>query len=84
MGAISKNYSYNFSNVDFVVDPDQKTAKLVTYFMIMNLVAAVLGFAAVILFGAFIGLMSFALLILVLPLGFEYFYLKRKTDNKES
>lgn len=68
----------------FSVDKDQKTAKLVTYFMVMNLVAAALGFAAVILFGAFVGLMSFALLILILPLGFEYFYLKNKVNNKNS
>jgi tetrahydromethanopterin S-methyltransferase subunit B len=66
------------------VDPDQKNAKLVTYFMSMNLVAAALGFAAVILFGAFTGLMIFALLILILPLGFEYFYLKRETDKQGS
>lgn len=64
--------------------PDQKTAKLVTYFMIMNLIAAALGFTTVILFGAFTGLMSFALLILILPLGFEYLYLKRKTENKDN
>lgn len=65
------------------MDLDQKNAKLVTYFMIMNLVAAALGFAAFILFGVFIGLMSFALLILILPLGFQYLYLKRKPDSRE-
>lgn len=63
---------------------DQKSAKLVTLFMTLNFVAAILGFVAVILFGAFIGLMSFALLIIVLPLGFEYIYLKRKTTRKGS
>ena len=63
------------------MDIDEDSAKLVTYSVIMNLLAGFLGFAAFLIFDVFIGLISFALLVLLLPIGFEYLYLKRKTNN---
>jgi len=63
------------------MDLDQKTAKLIALFLSMNLVAAALGFAAVVLFGAVAGLTVFAILILVLPIGLQYVYLKRSSEK---
>lgn len=57
---------------------DQKTSKLLILFLSVNLVAAALGFAAVILFGAIAGLIVFTVLVIALPLLLQYLYISKK------
>lgn len=60
---------------------DEKSSKLLIMFISINIVAAALGLATIALFGVLSGLILFTLLILTLPLGLQYFYLKKKSNN---
>lgn len=58
---------------------DEQNSKLVIMFISVNLVAALFGFGAVILFGALAGLMVFTLLVIFLPVLLQYLYLKKRS-----
>lgn len=66
------------------MDFDKKTGRLIVLFMAINLVAAVLGFAAVVLFGPMLGLAVFTAAVILLPIGIQYAYLKNsRLEDKE-
>ncbi|MFQ3275032.1 MAG: TctA family transporter [Candidatus Nanohaloarchaea archaeon] len=62
------------------MDLDRQTGKLLAFFLLVNLLSAVLGLAAVYFLGVLPGLAIFSVLIIVLPLALQYIYLSREKE----
>lgn len=66
------------------MDFNQETAKLTFLFALTNLTAAILGFTGFVVLGVLEGLIIFALMLVILPIGLEYVYLRQQTNSDES
>lgn len=61
---------------------NEKTGKLLTLFLTVNLASAVIGLLAVYFLGVLPGLTIFSVLIIALPLALQYLYLARKVEEE--
>jgi hypothetical protein len=64
------------------MDLDRQTGKLLVFFLLVNLLSAVLGLAAVYFLGVLAGLAIFSVLVIALPLGLQYLYLSKEVEEK--
>jgi hypothetical protein len=64
------------------MDLDRQTGKLLAFFLLVNLLSAVLGLAAVYFLGVLAGLAIFSILVIALPLGLQYLYLSKEVEEK--
>jgi|GEM_PF-588100 uncharacterized membrane protein YkvI len=61
---------------------EQEIAKLVVIFTFANLIASLIGFVALVSLGPVIGLIVLIPIVILLPVGFQYLYIRKKTDQK--
>jgi TctA family transporter len=64
------------------MDLDRKTGKLLAFFLLVNLLSAVIGLFAVQFLGVLPGLAVFSVLVIALPLGLQYLYLSKEIKEE--